>query len=294
MTAELENSLQLGDKYNYSPDDGWKKDWSGNLQLYEKDIVVNQGYVTKHPGIKPITIPFYEWVFKSSAENKEQGSLRGLELLFSYVYHTKGCPEMAQRILAYALGKPSTSIQQSLDFIIEAIRRITYDPIVLEQDGWVTKKTENPEGSMGGATLIGKRIIWQKHEAVIIAFTLDETWGSLWKAIWIEDLDTFDLEAEEVNEALSKYEKKLARTQKRASSTNVIAGGTRNKATARYLVEGIENGIVLALPTKASKGVMWPARVMHVSEITSSFSGSVSADFCIFDRAVLSKLCSIH
>jgi hypothetical protein len=34
--AELENSLQIGDKYNYSPDDGWKKDWSGNLQLFEK------------------------------------------------------------------------------------------------------------------------------------------------------------------------------------------------------------------------------------------------------------------
>lgn len=34
--AELENALQLGDQYDFSPDDGWKKDWGGNLQLFEK------------------------------------------------------------------------------------------------------------------------------------------------------------------------------------------------------------------------------------------------------------------
>lgn len=43
--AELENSLQIGDKYDYSPDDGWKKDWSGNLQLFEKVCCRNNGSV---------------------------------------------------------------------------------------------------------------------------------------------------------------------------------------------------------------------------------------------------------
>ena len=279
--AELENSLQLGDKYDYSEDDGWKKDWSGNLHLFEKDVVVNSGYATKHSGIQPFKLPFYEYVAKSSAENQ---GLRGLELLFAYVYHTNGCPAMARKILAHALSKPSKSNEQRLDFIIDAIRRITYDPAVLKEDGWITKKAETPQGAMGGAHLIGKRIIWQRHDAVIIAFTPDETWGSLWKALWIEDLDTFDLEADEVKEALIKYEKKQARLQKKAATNTavVVAGSTRKQATAKYLVPGIEHGIVLALSAR-SKGVLWPARILHVSEMTTSYSGSsVSLNSCVF------------
>lgn len=221
-------------------------------------------------------MPFHEWCAKSSVEN---AGLRGLELLLSYVYHTKGCPQMAQKILAHALGKPASSMQKRLEFITDAIRRITFDPVVLDQDGWTTKKAESPEGSMGGAFLIGRRVIWQKYEAIIIAFTLDEAWGSLWKAVWIEDLETFDMEADEVKEALLKYEKRQARIQKRAVSANIASGSTRKQATARFLVEGIEHGIVLAL-SKASKGVMWPARVMHVSEITNSYTGSVSFPRC--------------
>ena len=282
-TAELENSLQLGDKYDYSEDDGWKKDWSGNLQLFEKDVVVNSGYATKHPGIQPSKLPFYEYVTKSSAENQ---GLRGLELLFAYVYHTNGCPGMAQKILAHALSKPTKSNDQRLDFIIDAIRRITFDPSVLKEDGWITKKAESPQGAMGGAHLIGKRIIWQRHDAVIIAFTPDESWGSLWKAIWIEDLDTFDLEADEVKEALGKYEKKQLRLQKKAATNKaVVAGSTRKQATAKFVVPGIEHGIVLALSAR-SKGVLWPARIMHVSEMTSSYSGSsVSLKSCVFSTS---------
>ena len=270
--AELENALQLADKYEFSSDDGWKRDWSGNLQLFEKEIVVNQGYVTKYPSLKPIKMPFHEWVVKNSAENE---GLRGLELLFAYVYHQKGCPPMAQKILAHALGKPASSKSQRLDFVFDAIKRVTYDPLVLQQDGWCTKKAESPEGSMGGANLIGRRVIWQRHEAVIIAFTPDETWGSLWKAIWIEDFETFDLEADEVNDALSKYEKKQARIQKNKYNPNIVAGATRKQATARFLVEGIEHGIILAL-SRMSRGVLWPARVMHCSEMKSSLPGNVS------------------
>lgn len=270
--AELENSLQLGDKYDYSEDDSWCKDWSGNLQLFQKKVIANQGYANKYQGISPIKIHFYEWAAKNPSETLH--SLRGLELLLTYVCHTKGCPEMAQRILAHAIQKPAIDTNQRLDFILNGIRRTTYDPIVLEQDGWTTKKAETPEGPMGGANLIGTRVIWQGHEAIVCAFTLDETWGSLWKAIWVEDLETFDMEADELSKALTKYEKKQARLQKK--STTVIAGATRKQATARFLVDGIEHGIVLALPSKGNtKGQLWPARVMHVSEIGGS-SGSVS------------------
>lgn len=291
LIAELENSLQLGDKYDFSEDDAWKKDWSGNLALFQKDVVVNQGYVTKHEGhgMKPIKVPFHEYVAKSSSENHE---LRGLELLLSYVYHTQGCPRMAQRILANALRKPANTTHERIDFIIDAIRRTTYDPLVLEQDGWTTKKADTPEGSMGGANLIGRRIIWERHEAIICAFTPDEKWGSLWKAIYVEDLETFDMEADEVQEGLTKYEKKLARIQKKNASAKVAAGGaTRKQAIARFLVEGIEHGIVLALPSKSSsKGVMWPARVMHVSEMSSAYTGS-GVSVCVPCCASLIQSC---
>lgn len=183
MIAELENLLQLGDKHDFSEDDAWKKDWSGNLQLYEKNVVVNQGYVRKHQGhgMKPIIVPFHEYVVKSSVDNQ---GLRGLELLLSYVYHTQCCPQMAQRILANALGKPADTVEKRVDFIIEAIRRTTYDPLVLEQDGWTTKKAETPECSMGGASLIGRRVIWDRYEAVICAFTPDDTWGKKNRRHW--------------------------------------------------------------------------------------------------------------
>lgn len=222
----------------------------------------------------------------------ETNGLRGLELLLTYVSHTKGCPEMAQRILAHSIGKPAVDSKQRLDFILDAIRRTTYDPIVLEQDGWVTKKAESPEGAMGGANLIGERVIWQGHEAVICAFTLDETWGSLWKAIWVEDLETFDMEADELSKALTKYEKKQARLQKK--NTTVASGATRKQATARFLVDGIEHGIVLALPSKGNtKGQMWPARVMHVSEIGGSYGGvSLFIFTCSLPTNILS--CNSH
>jgi hypothetical protein len=188
----------------------------------------------------------------------------------------KDTPDMARKILAHAMERPASSLEKRLEFMLDAIKRTTYDPIVLQQDRWITKKSESPEGSMGGSNIIGKRIIWQRFEAVIIAFTRDDTWGALWKAIWVEDLDTFDLETDEVHEALSKYEKKQARiNKKKIASANVVTGGTRNAATARFLVKGIEHGIILALPSKGSRGVMWPARVVHVSEM-NSYSGGVS------------------
>eukprot|EP00984_Skeletonema_dohrnii_P037553 scaffold39725_cov133-Skeletonema_dohrnii-CCMP3373.AAC.3 len=184
--AELEAALQIGDHYNYGEDDGWKGDWAGNLDLFRKEVVVNKNYLNTQPSAKPIRIDYCDWV-ASNARNKND--LRGLELLFRYVYHMKGTPAMAKKILAYALQRPAQSSEERLDIIIKAATRMNYDPIVLKQDGWTIQKTENPEGPLGGAIYIGRRVIWQKHEAVVVAYIPDETYGGLWKGVFLEDLD---------------------------------------------------------------------------------------------------------
>ncbi len=60
----------------------------------------------------------------------------------------------------------------------------------------------------GEAFHIGRKIIWQGHEAIVIAFTPDETYGGLWKALFVEDLETFDLESGELQNAIRKWESK--------------------------------------------------------------------------------------
>ena len=274
--AELGSALQIGDKYHHGADDGWKNDWSGNLQLYDKEVVVNRGYIVSQPSIKPIKIPFYDWVAKSAPNSN---SLRGLELLFSYVYHMKGTPPMAKKIMAYSLQRTAETADQRLEFILHAVRRISYDPVVLKQDGWQTCKSESPEGALGGAFLIGRRIIWQRYEALVIAFVRDEEFGCLWKAVWVEDLDTFDLEAGELKEAMKKWDNKQAKLNKKNKGTRATAstsGSTRFASNAKFTVDGIENGIVLAASSnKASQGVLWPARVRHVAETNLTSAGTV-------------------
>ena len=54
------------------------------------------------------------------------------------------------------------------------------------------------------------------------------------------------------------------------------AGSTRFAATANFTIDGIENGIILAVPTsRAAQGVMWPARVRHVVEGKLTATGNV-------------------
>jgi len=271
--AELESSLQIGDKYNHGPDDGWRNDWSGNLQLYDREVVVNRGYIVSEPKIKPIKIPFYDWVAKSAPNSN---SLRGLELLFCYVYHMKGTPPMAKKIMAYCLQRHAETADQRLQFILDGIRRISYDPVVLNQDGWTTKKSESAQGALGGAFLIGRRIIWQRYEALVIAFVRDEEFGCLWKAVWVEDLDTFDLEADELKDAMKKWDNKQAKLKRNQGSRSSGSSGSTRTFNKLFSVDGIENGIILAAPSnKASQGVMWPARVRHVVETSMTAAGTV-------------------
>jgi acetoin utilization deacetylase AcuC-like enzyme len=263
VTPELESALQIGDTFNYDDDDGWKTDWVGNLQLYDKEVIVNKGYLIDNPSVKPVRITFCDWVASNASGST---CLRGLELLFRFVYNMKGTPAMAKKILAYALQRPADSSEQRLEYIVNAILRVSFDPAVLQQDGWTITKVDTPEE--GEAFYIGRKIIWQKYEAIVIAFTPDETYGGLWKGMFLEDFETFDLESVELQSALRKWEMKQKQSgKKKTTRSPPPSGSTRFAATANFTVDGIENGIILAVPTsKAAQGVPWPARVRHFIE----------------------------
>eukprot|EP00550_Attheya_septentrionalis_P002697 CAMPEP_0198291514 /NCGR_PEP_ID=MMETSP1449-20131203/9020_1 /TAXON_ID=420275 /ORGANISM="Attheya septentrionalis, Strain CCMP2084" /LENGTH=1292 /DNA_ID=CAMNT_0043990167 /DNA_START=337 /DNA_END=4215 /DNA_ORIENTATION=+ len=283
--AELEGCLQISSKFEQTSENSWREDWSGNLQLIDKEIVVNTDRIALNPQVKPIKMIVSEWVSELA---KGSDNLRVISLLFAFVYHMKGTPDMAKKIMAYAVQRSAKSANERLQFVLDAVRRISHDPTVLMQDGWTTIKAQHTDGPSGGAFLIGERIIWQKYEAVVIAFVRDEDIGDLWKAIWLEDLDTFDLEADELQEGMKKWLSKDAR--KKAKSLNSsgampLLGGTANRErsgltskppasirfaeSSKFTVAGIDHGIILAASfnPKAHLGVFWPARVMHVSEI---------------------------
>mmetsp|Transcript_18048 Transcript_18048/g.22099 ORF Transcript_18048/g.22099 Transcript_18048/m.22099 type:complete len:1366 (+) Transcript_18048:144-4241(+) len=264
--AQVEHALQIGPKYKDMSDDyTWRDDWNGNLQLIDKDLIMNVDAVAKNPHAKQINLPFCEWVAKFAKHSDDFICVR---YLFSYVYNMKGTPAMAKRILAYFLQRPATSISERLKFIIEASKRISYDPIVLTQDGWTTAKSDTPEGATGGAYLIGRKILWQRTEAIIIAFVRDEGLGDLWKCMWIEDFDTFDLEADELQEGMKRWERKVTRKQSnKPGKVQKTISSTRFEQSRNFTVNGADDGIILATSYKAKGGRPWPARIMHVKEV---------------------------
>ena len=285
--AELELALQIGQKWDHSDENTWREDWSGNLQLIDKELIMNKDQLAQDPSTKVIKVSFCDWATKNA---KSDADYRPVRLLFSFVYHMQGTPPMARKLLAYSLVRPADSVQQRRQHILEAVRRISYDPSVLNEDGWTTEKSATPEGASGGAYLIGRRVIWDRYEAVVIAFVHDEDLGDLWKAMWLEDLDTFDLEADELQGAIRKWEKRNALRERKAAGTGAGTGKPGRKpaasqrfaASANLAVDGIEHGIVLASSyhSNARHGILWPARVLHVSEVKalgSSGSGRRSS-----------------
>lgn len=174
--------------------------------------------------------------------------------------------------MAYSILRKSRNVEERYDYLMEAKKRVGYDPQVLREDGWTTSKSTSPEGSSGGAYLIGEKVIWEKYEAVIIGYLYDhEGIGDLWKLIYLDDQVPFDLEADEIQEGFRRYNRKEERRkQKQREETvpTITKTGpryTRNK----YTVKGIEYGIVLAMSSNSSarRGVKWPARVMSMSEV---------------------------
>jgi hypothetical protein len=266
---ELETCLQINKA------DPWRDDWIGNLAFADKDLVNPDGK-SRDRGAKKTLLG---WAIKGKT------SLKILNSLLRYVYNLEETPQQARRILA--------SIDQGHVLAIqESIRRLSYDPVVLRQDGWTTQKSREPVGASGGPHRIGEMVFWQGYEGVVIAYLHDHDLGDLWKAMWLEEFDTFDLEVEELEDAKKKYErrqqKQSANNEKTVKSTSSSVASTSAKpvvsaeaassrrsgryaASADFSVKGIEHGIIHAVSSSRGSrpGVFWPARLMHASEMLS-------------------------
>jgi hypothetical protein len=263
---ELETCLEIG------REESWRDDWIGNLAFADKDVVNPDGK-SRDKQKKPL----FRW-----AEQGKNG-LKILNNLMRFVFHLKETPPQAKKILANADPKSVASIQ-------DAVRRVSYDPVVLREDGWTTEKSSEPIGASGGPHRIGEMVFWQGYEGVIIAYIHDHDLGDLWKAMWLEEFDTFDLEAEELDDAKRKYNRRMQRetaaqegtsnpknTSSQSSSSAVSKATTETtrrsgrNPSADFSVKGIEHGIVLAVSYSrgARPGVFWPARVMHFCEMKS-------------------------
>ena len=257
---ELEKYLQIG----IGNDDGWRDDWIGNLAFADYDII--------NPDAKPgerRKNSLFRWA------EKGERSLRILNNLLRFVinFGPKGTPAFARRILGHAKGRSAEDIEA-------AVRRVSYDPVVLRQDGWTTAKSMVPVGASGGPYRIGEKVYWQGYVGVVIAYIHDQDLGDLWKAMWLQEFETFDLEAEELDDARNKYERKAQKNAARSSQAKNKQQASVDTASARrsgryssldFHVKGIEHGIVLATSySRGSRpGVFWPARVMHFTEVDS-------------------------
>eukprot|EP00980_Cylindrotheca_fusiformis_P029153 scaffold22740_cov139-Cylindrotheca_fusiformis.AAC.7 len=248
---ELENCLHISKH-------GWREDWIGNLAFADKDIPNPDGK-SREKGKKAL----FRWAERGKLSRKL------LNNLLRFVYNLTETPKQAKIILASADPKSVRSIQ-------DAVRRVSYDPAVLQEDGWTTAKSPAPIGASGGPFRIGEMVHWQGYTGVVIAYIHDEHLGDLWKAMWLQEFDTFDLEAEELDDARKKYDRrKKSKEQKETSKpSQMINEATRRSgrySSADFTVKGIEHGIVLAVSySRGSRpGVFWPARVMHFSEMES-------------------------
>lgn len=177
-----------------------------------------------------------------------------------------------------------------LSAIEDAIRRASYDPQILKEDGWTTEKSDESHGATGGPFRIGDKIRYENADAVVIAYIHDNDIGDLWKALWTEDYICFDLEAEELLQARRKWERIHKKNEQDSTTTTTTTSSVvRRRAPGReaaigangsvdFTVKGIEYGIVLAASYAkgARPGVYWPARVMHASEAPGSIKRNSS------------------
>lgn len=245
--TELEKMFEISQK------NPWREDWAGNLAFADEEIL--------NPDLKGRKKQSFRQSLLLWATNNSNNR-RLLHNLMRFVSNLKSTPAEARRILAAADPSSVSDLEQ-------AIRRTTYDPVVLKQDGWSTERSKDPEGATGGAYWIGDMVRVQNSDAVVLAFVYDPEIGDLWKVAWTEDgeLLTFDLEAEELQEARKKW------IRRQTSSTKIQPDSASRKSSRfvsseKFTLPGVEEGIVLAasLSKNARQGVYWPARVMHPSE----------------------------
>lgn len=262
--SELEVALEI------TEEDGWREDWSGNLAFTDKEVLNPKKTRNGVGTAGTFRQPLYIW-----AQNDNPVALRIWHNLFRYVYHLKDTPAMAKTILANADAKDSVAMEQGF-------RRVSYDPKVLQQDGWTTAKASEPVGATGGAYRIGDHVRWQGSDGIVIAYIHDQDLGDLWRGIWLDEaLECFDMEAEELHDARKKWERRAkaasgpsSKGQKK-DKENQSRRSHRYSAASDFQVNGVEHGIVLAasFARGARPGVYWPARVMHASEAVTSQGG---------------------
>ncbi|CAB9516784.1 Type-2 histone deacetylase 2 [Seminavis robusta] len=275
---DLETVLEL--TQGEGEEEGWRDDWSGNLALVDKEIT-NPKRTRSGNQAGSFRQALYLWAQKSNST-----ALKFMHYLFRYVFHLKDTPPMARTILANADKKDGNAME-------EAFRRVSYDPQVLQQDGWTTAQAPEPVGATGGAHRIGEKVRWQGADGMVIAYIHDHDLGDLWRAIWLEEgMESFDMEAEELNDARRKWERRVKATatasdssgQGRRQSQKRQQDDLKGRRSHRYTsandlrIKGVEDGIVLAASFSkgARPGVYWPARVMHASEAAILTPGNKS------------------
>jgi hypothetical protein len=282
--AQLEAALEFGNDID-GDNDTWRDDWSGNLAYADKEISnpAARSKAMKQSFQQSLVVWAHKTSNHSSITSKSSSAANNVQLLANllrHVYNMAGTPDSAKRILANANLQSVVSMEK-------ACRRTCFDPTVLRQDGWTTKKSPEPVGATGGPFLIGDHIRWEGSDAVVISYVHDVEIGDLWKAIWTEGVDdavgsyeTFDMEAEEVLEAKRKWERRQQKISAAAAGNAGAASSDSSRRSARYnvssdfTVKGIQDGIVLATSYSkgARPGVYWPARVLHASEATGPLS----------------------
>jgi hypothetical protein len=272
------------------PEDSWRADWGGNLSLVDKDILNPQMRLNSR-GVISATAGMAAAQKKGSRQSllfwARSGpnptiATRLIRTLLQHVctFQSHGIPPTLKKIFG------GITAESSIEDIVGRIRRASYDPQVLKEDGWTVEKSAAPEGASGGAFLIGEKILSDQATAVIIAYVHDPDIGDLWKALWVdEEMLSFDLEAEELLDAKRKWDKRFNPSSIPTAVVALKSEGdpklrrfTRFNDRHDFTVPGIEYGIVLA--ASYSKGarpnVYWPARLMHASE-GDGFAGGSTA-----------------
>lgn len=69
---------------------------------------------------------------------------------------------------------------------------------------------------------------------------------TLAKAVWLDAFETFDLEAEELQQAVRKWERRNKKAEAKKQPKAEAAASARFASVKDMSVEGIEHGIVLA------------------------------------------------
>jgi hypothetical protein len=316
---ELEAVFEFSESGSTDSESGWRNDWGGNLAYIDKEICnplfrvksqrckqsksgtgVGGGVRGKKANEKLTILQWATLIEENGAAVAKANAVRRMvKLLLRHVcthvvdpsksinadgpasptsQKKNAIPHSAIRLLS------SLAVETNpLTDIEEGIRRASYDPEILKEDGWTVERSAESQGATGGPYRIGDKIRYEGSDGVVIAYIHDVDIGDLWKAIWLEDYIAFDLEAEELLQAKQKWEKIHWRKSQDAKVFAALPSAKNRKTNVReaaigsggfvdFTVQGIEFGIVLASSYSkgARPGVYWPARVMHASEASQN------------------------